>query len=213
MTIVRGVAVDPESGEPIAGRMVTATLWPPGSTTAPIVGGVDLARTDEAGAWELILPPTAGLGVVAKIRIWRSASLFADIPVTDPPTLPVDVTDYLVDPDTLEPISQTPELYITRAERGAPNGVASLDATGKVPANQLPPAGGGGGFIALGFLYEIGDPTTVAIITHELGFDPAGVEALHTDGSNIHPLLSYTTPGQEVRLDFRDDFTGIVRLS
>jgi hypothetical protein len=39
------------------------------------------------------------------------------------------------------PVGQIPSLpYIANGEKGAPNGVATLDATGKVPAAQLPAA-------------------------------------------------------------------------
>jgi hypothetical protein len=213
MTRVHGVALDPESGEAIIGRMVTATLWPPGSVVPPITGGVDVTVTDDVGSWQLTLPPTAGYGVAMKIRIWRLATLYAVVPVAPTGNTPVQVTDYLVDPDTLDPIELSPSLYLTRAELGEPGGAARLGLDGKVPASELPAPGEGGGFISLGFVYEVNDPTTVAIITHELGFDPAGCEALHTNGDTVHPQLTYTTPGQEVRADFRDDFTGVVRLS
>jgi hypothetical protein len=212
MTRVHGVAVDPESGDPITGRLVTAALWPLGAAVPPITGGVDSTVTDNEGNWELRLPPTAGYGVATKIRVWRSSSIYVDVPSPPDPTTVIEADAHQVDPDTLNPVTLNPSLYLTRAELGVPGGTATLGLDGKVPAGQLPPAGGGG-FIALGFLYSVNDPTTVAIITHELGFDPAGVEALHTNGDTHHPLLTYTTPGAEVRLDFPSDFTGVVRLS
>jgi hypothetical protein len=46
-----------------------------------------------------------------------------------------DIADAQVDPD--------PDTYIFRTEKGTANGVAELDATGKVPAAQLPATGGG----------------------------------------------------------------------
>lgn len=46
-----------------------------------------------------------------------------------------DIADAQVDPD--------PDTYIFRTEKGAPDGVAELDETGKVPAAQLPVTGGG----------------------------------------------------------------------
>jgi hypothetical protein len=139
MTLVHGVALDPESGDPIAGRQVSATVWPVGSTVPPIAGGVDQTVTDSAGNWQLTLPPTAGHGAVMRIRVWRDVTLYVDVPATVLGAPPVEAVDYLVNPDTLAP-SPPPagSVYLARAERGAPGGVASLDSSGSVPISQLP---------------------------------------------------------------------------
>jgi len=145
MTRVYGVALDPESSSPLVGRLVTVALFPKSAHPAPdpIAGGVDRAVTGSDGTWELNLRPTAGTGVAMRIRVWEHATYYVDVPeaVGDDG---VDVESILVDPGSLDPSTPpSPSLYLTRAERGAANGVASLDSAGKVPSVQLPPGQGG----------------------------------------------------------------------
>lgn len=139
MTLVHGVALDPESGAPIVGRQVSATLWPTGASVPPIAGGVDLTTTDAGGNWTLKLAPTAGHSAVMRIRIWRDATLYVDVPATLLGAPAVEAKDYLVNPDTLSSVPPAgASAYLARAERGAPGGVASLDSSGSVPITQLP---------------------------------------------------------------------------
>lgn len=139
MTLVHGVALDPESGAPIVGRQVSATLWPIGASVPPISGGVDLTTTDAGGNWTLKLPATAGHNAVMRIRIWRDVTLYVDVPATVLGAPAVEAADYLVNPDTLSSVPPADgSVYLARAERGAPGGVASLDSSGSVPITQLP---------------------------------------------------------------------------
>lgn len=146
MTRVHGVARDPESGAVLAGRPVSAELWPPGATVVPIVGGSDHTVTDAGGNWTLALPPT-GSAAAMKIRVWRNVTLYVTVPAPPPdPNTPVEAIDYLINPDTMNPTAPSPPgFYLARSELGSPLGVASLNAAGKVPSYQLPTLTGGGG--------------------------------------------------------------------
>lgn len=129
---------------------MTSSVYPYGFASPPpeITDGVDRTFTGADGSWELNLRPTAGTGAAIRIRVWDTATMYVDVPAPIPggagDTTPIDVETILVDPDTLDPQDpDPPSLYLTRAERGRPGGVASLGTDGKVPASQLPPSGGG----------------------------------------------------------------------
>lgn len=62
------------------------------------------------------------------------------------------------------------------------------------------------------YLHEQASPSTVWLITHGLGFAPAGVEVFDHLGARHHPVLTYPSPGV-VRLDFLTPVRGTARLS
>jgi hypothetical protein len=76
-----------------------------------------------------------------------------------------------------------------------------------------PISGGGGPGGPLDYEEIINIPTTDTQITHNLGFDPAGVVCLKTGGTRVYPRISYPDPGYKIRLQFPGNFTGTVLLS
>lgn len=144
MTYVFGIARDPETGAPLAGCEVTATVVPRGVVLAPLTGSTDRFVTGVDGRWVLNLPPTAGSGAAMRIREWLVRFLYVDVPATGGTTsaTAIDSATIVVAPPDGSP-APSASLYLTRAERGTANGVASLDIAGKIPSAQLPLAGAG----------------------------------------------------------------------
>lgn len=144
MTHVFGYARDAETGVPLLGREVTASIYPRGAASfPPISGGIDTlitgadGRTD--GYWELVLPSTAGSGAVMRIREWLNRTLYVDIPELGSDPTPIDAETIQVNPDDGNPLPpEQASLFLTRAELGQVSGVAQLDSGGKIPLSQLP---------------------------------------------------------------------------
>lgn len=136
--------LDTPAALPRAGVAVTATLVGAGdrSDDVGVVGGSVTVTTDLSGAFSLSLLPNSAyeqLSTYYAVNIDGGPSYNIVVPVGGP----VDLWDIRVDPRTLTPVPATvPPVYLARAERGAVLGVASLDATGKVPTAQLPVGGG-----------------------------------------------------------------------
>ena len=145
MTRVFGYARDPESGAPLAGCEVNASIFPRGAAVLPIEGGSDRYVTGADGRWELSLAPTAGTGATMKIREWLNRSFYIDIPAPAEGDPPINVTELIVDPGTGEPPAGGETLYVTRAELGEIDGVATLGFDGKLTFAQRPAGSGGGG--------------------------------------------------------------------
>jgi hypothetical protein len=138
MTHVYGYARDPETGDPVSGVEVVASIFPRGAATFPPVGGgVDKVFTGMDGRWELVLPPTSGSGATMRIREWLLRTLYLDIPDVGGDLTPIDAETIQVEPGTGQPPEQA-SLYLTRAELGQVSGVAQLDSGGKIPLAQLP---------------------------------------------------------------------------
>lgn len=79
--------------------------------------------------------------------------------------------------------------YVLQSQVGQPNGVASLDAAGQVPASQLANASGGGG----------GGGVPSSTVVTETGYGQAsmaGVAATYSRGDHTHgsPSLASTSP-------------------
>lgn len=56
--------------------------------------------------------------------------------------------------------------------------------------------------------------STVWLIVHNLGFDPAGIVVLDDAGNRHFPgLITYPVPGVQIRLEFLDSLTGTADLS
>lgn len=103
-----------------------------------VTGQKVIAGTD--GSWSMDLPAQSLFRYPGSV--WVIRHKWATHYVVVPDSGPVCVDDIEVSaPGSGSP--PTPSLYLTRAERGAVNGVASLDGTGKVPTSQLPAGGGG----------------------------------------------------------------------
>lgn len=125
---------------------VTAQLVGAGdrSDQAGVVGGLHTVTTDEAGEFALQLLPNSAYhqaGTYYAVNITGGGPSY-DIVV--PPAGPVDLFEIRIDTSTLQPIPvSAPSIYLTRAERGAAGGVASLGVDGLVPADQLPESSGG----------------------------------------------------------------------
>jgi hypothetical protein len=102
-----------------------------------------------------------------------------------------------VDLSTIAPLAQPPTLvrYILASARGAPNGVASLDATGNVPVDQLANAGGGGGS---------GTPSGTVVAETSYGQTAAaGAATAYSRGDHTHgsPSLTAATPAASAVVD------------
>ena len=143
MTRVFGYARDPESGAPLVGCEVTASIYPRGAAVSSIEGGSDRYVTSTDGRWELALAPTAGTGATMKIREWLNRSFYIDVPAPAEGDPPINVTELIVDPGTGEPPVGGETLYVTRAELGIPDGVATLGFDGNLTFDQRPPGSGG----------------------------------------------------------------------
>lgn len=151
-TTVYATLQDPQ-GRSVAGRAVTVRLV---SATRLIRGqNTSLsitARTvtDTQGRYSLPLIPNADiddLGSYYLVREWEIGERAIIVPPPSDPRVEPDgrvpLDEIVVDDSTLlpEPAHRTP-VYLMRVERGVADGVASLDATGKVPAAQLPASSG-----------------------------------------------------------------------
>lgn len=160
MTRVFGYARDAESGAPLVGCEVTASLYPRGATVpGSATSGVDRYVTGADGRWELSLIPTAGTGVTMRIREWQNRTFYIDVPEPAAGDPPINVSELLVDPDTGEPPDPGSSLYLTRAEVGEPGGVVPLDENGKVPSEFLPPGQGGDENPVVDFFHGSGPPS------------------------------------------------------
>ncbi len=73
-------------------------------------------------------------------------------------------------------------------------------------------SGGSGGVTA--YTFTQAGPAAVWVITHGLGYDPAGVVVTSSDGYMLDGFgIQYLTPGQSLRLSFDLAFAGTARLS
>jgi hypothetical protein len=98
------------------------------------------------------------------------------------------------------------QLYLTAESLGQPNGVARLDATGKVPASELPDDIGGGGALT----YTQPAPAAVwGPIQHNFGYRPPAVsvfsldwgteygefQVIHLDSNSLRIAMDTPVPG------------------
>ena len=161
MTRVSGVAIDPESGEPLAGRLVYATLMT--QQALPEYGQeiIDEDTTATDGTWELDLRPTTQRpDVHYRIRVWLVATFWANVPDPPPGNTPVDINTILIPtPDPPVP-PQPPGPYVMRSELERPGGVATLGSDGILKLGQRPAGGGTGGEPAEWFS-GVGPPVVV----------------------------------------------------
>lgn len=125
----------------VANAAVTVQLVGAGDRVdeSTVVTGQLATTTDGTGAFSLALVPNSAYqqaGTYYAVNIAGGPSYSIVVPVSGSP---VSLWACRVDPATLEPLAaSTPSLYLQRAERSAPNGVAALGADGLVPASQLP---------------------------------------------------------------------------
>lgn len=94
-----------------------------------------------------------------------------------PPDLGVDV--FIADEP--ENVIRPPEA-ISATEKGSPNGVATLDDTGHVPAAQLPAGIGGASSEFTGAI--AGDGSLEVTLTSNWGIDPLGAPYYDPDGAD-----------------------------
>lgn len=134
---------DPVIGRTVTAELITPTPWLADGTASIVAVAKEVSGND--GWVDLPLGPQAEQatpGTHYRITIDGSwVTYYCVVPVTAGPVLLVNI---LVDPDSLEPVE--PALaakWLARAELGQPGGVAPLNNAGVVPAEHLPPAGGG----------------------------------------------------------------------
>lgn len=142
MTRVVGVAVDPETGDPVSKRLVYATLMPRSATGyfPPDSDDYDeetVTATD--GTWELNLRPTVDTVTFYRIRVWLNATFIVDVPNS---ATPVDVYDVAIPPPDPGDPPVNPGPYVMRSELSIPNGVATLGPDGILKLAQRPPTEG-----------------------------------------------------------------------
>lgn len=101
---------------------------------------------------------------------------------------------------------------VSGADAGSTGQVLTKTADGQW--RPLTPSGGGGPGPGgpLSYLHTQDAPATVWLITHGLGFVPAGIECWDHTGARHYPELTYPSDGV-VRLDFLFDLRGTARLS
>jgi hypothetical protein len=144
MTRVVGVALDPETGDPISKRLVYATLMPHSAIGffPPDDDDYDEETiTADDGSWALNLRPTVGTTMFYRLRVWLNATYIVDVPdvVGDVDVLTIAIPP----PDPGEP-PVNPGPYLMRSELEIPNGIATLGPDGILKLGQRPPPGGGG---------------------------------------------------------------------
>lgn len=72
----------------------------------------------------------------------------------------------------------------------------------------------GGNSTARAYQHSQPVAATVWTIPHNLGFDPAGLAVINTDGVVIDdPAVQYLTPGQVLRISFDTAVAGTAYLS
>jgi hypothetical protein len=181
MVTVTGTILHPVTGAGATGA-VTFTIPSACRTTdgylignlpaivAPVVNGVftaSLPATDNTNVIPQGWVYTVAVATDAYTGVFQAALSSTPNPTTFAAMTPVSTT--------------TPAaVYVPLTAVGHAYGVASLDATGKVPAGQLPTGSGGGGVVA--FEWTQVAPASVWTIPHNLGYRPPGVRVKDSGG-------------------------------
>lgn len=63
------------------------------------------------------------------------------------------------------------------------------------------------------YVHEQTSQSTVWVIQHDLGYDPAGVVVTDEVGNLHWPMVTYPSPGNIIQLSFTNPVRGICRLS
>jgi hypothetical protein len=155
----------------------TVTLDAGGQISVQLMANDDPAVSPSGWVWTVIENIAGCAGRVYQIQLSAAQT-------------PVDLS-------TIAPLAAPPALvaYILASARGAPNGVASLDATGNVPANQLANAGGGGGS---------GTPSGTVVAETSYGqAAAAGAATAYSRGDHTHgsPSLTSSSPAASAVVD------------
>lgn len=217
MTRITGVAVDSETGLPIADRPVYAFVAPRDTPMEdePInpPGGVDRSKTDADGRWELNLRRTVGNDAHYVIRVWLHSSITVDVPAGPGP---YDVENIEIDlsEDPPEPPDNWvyPD-YIPLSQKGAPSGVATLDLDGKLTtAQRWTVSGGGGPGGPLSYEHDQTIPSSVWLVNHDLPFRPSGVIVYDHMDERHYPTMTYVGDSS-VQMQFTVDVRGVAYLS
>lgn len=169
MTRVVGVAVDPETGDPVSKRLVYATLLPPSAIGffPPDDDEYDEETiTGDDGSWELNLRPTVGTAAYYRLRVWLNATYIVDVPDVDEIVNVLDIA--IPPPDPGEP-PVDPGPYLMRSELAIPNGIATLGPDGILTASQRPEGGGASGR----YTHSQTTAATVWKVNHNLGYYPS----------------------------------------
>jgi hypothetical protein len=102
------------------------------------------------------------------------------------------------------------QLYLTAASLGQPNGVARLDANGKVPASELPDddGGSGGGGGSLQFTQAVAAavwgpvqhnfgyrPPAVSVFSLDWGTEYGEFQVIHLDSNSLRIAMDTPVPG------------------
>lgn len=215
MPRVTGRALDPETGNPIAGRLVAATLEPVGfdASILPMVNppGRETVTTAADGTWELNLRQTDGFAAYYRIRIWLHGTAYCDVPAGVGPFELADIAIERppIDDEQVPPTWEVPP-YVRRSEMGQPHGVATLNEMGVLAVGERPPGGTVG---PLSETYTQIEPSTVWLATHALSFQPSGIVVLDHLGARHFPAEITWPNDSTVQLSFLESIRGTVRLS
>lgn len=181
MVTVNGTILHPVTGVGATGS-VTFTI--PGAVRTNdgyLVGNLGpVIATVVAGVFTVSLPATDNPNVIPQGWVYTVAvatdayqGVFqAALPSTPSPTTFAAMTPV----STTTPVA----VYVPLTAVGHAYGVASLDATGKIPTSQLP-AGGGA---TPAFEWTQVAPASVWTIPHNLGYRPPGVRVKDSGGSD-----------------------------
>lgn len=218
MPRVTGRALDPETGNPIAGRMVAATLEPAGfdASVLPMVNppGKETVLTATDGTWELNLRQTFGFAAYYRIRVWLNGTAYCDVPAGEGPFALADITIERppIDDEQIPPTWEVPP-YVRRSEMGQPHGVATLNELGVLSVGERPPSTGGGDTGPLSDTYTQLEPSTVWLATHDLSFRPSGIVVYDHLGARHFPDEITWPSDTAIQLSFSESIRGTVHLS
>jgi hypothetical protein len=167
MPVVTNTVTDP-AGNPVRANVTIRLIagdtgYEPGYTATGVVNGTAQVTADEDGVWSATLvsnedidPADTYYEVLERVP-GRSSAYQHYISVPDTAG-PFELADILV----AEP--EPPDaLAIAITQRGAANGVATLDGTGQVPLNQLGNAPGGSLSSSAPTTSALGDAATVGV--------------------------------------------------
>jgi hypothetical protein len=177
VTIVRNILVSP-TGAPLAGRSVIAALASEGFLPTPNeqIASQSIVRTDATGLYELNLAPQSQVTPAGTHYVVTHPDRSTWAIVVPDGAGPFWLRDLLV----VDPAAPVPLVAgISPTLLGQPNGVATLDGTGKVPLSELGNVSGGAGVGTVTQVAGVNPDVSghVALTAANVGADASGAAA------------------------------------